>query len=131
MNFDGAVGPDGFNGHFYHTCRDIIKNDFFAAILEFFAGGKLPKAWTSTNLLPISKVDNLGSFKQLWPINLCNFCNKVISKLRMSKLSSFLPSIISPEQSSFVKGKIINDNIFLAQELIQSIKRKLGAQTLF
>src|SRR5436190_11444030 len=43
----------------------------------------------------------------------------------MTRLVEVLPDIISPEQSGFVKGRIINDNILLAQELVQSIKKKV------
>lgn len=42
----------------------------------------------------------------------------------MIRISYILPNIISPEQCGFVKGKNINGNILLAQELIQSIKKK-------
>src|SRR5436190_161154 len=33
--------------------------------------------------------------------------------------------LFPPEQSGFVKGRVINDNIHLAQELIQSIKKRV------
>lgn len=36
-----------------------------------------------------------------------------------------LHSIISVEQSGFVKGWLIHDNIFLAQELMHSLKKKV------
>lgn len=42
-----------------------------------------------------------------------------------TRLYVVLPDIISPEQSGFVYGRIIQDNIFLAQELIQSIRKKV------
>lgn len=42
-----------------------------------------------------------------------------------NRLSSILPNIISSVQCAFVKDRIINDNILLAQELIQSIKKKV------
>ena len=61
MDQNSAPGPDGFNGYFYIYCWDIIKEDLFNAFLEFFAGGILPKSWTSTYLLPIPKVDNPSS----------------------------------------------------------------------
>src|SRR5436190_24030213 len=43
----------------------------------------------------------------------------------MTRLVEVLPDIISPEQSGFVKGRVINDNILLAQELVQSIRKKV------
>lgn len=32
MNLDAAVGPDGFNGHFYSHSWCIIKSDLIIAI---------------------------------------------------------------------------------------------------
>ena len=45
-------------------------------------------------------------------------------------MMNVLPSIISPEYGGFVKGKIINDNILLANELTQSIKKKVRGTNL-
>lgn len=126
MNSNSAPDPDGFNGLFYSFCWDIIKQDLFEAISEFFVGGELPKAWTSTYILSLPKVENPTTiFKQFRRISLCNFCNKIISKLLMVILSIILPTIISMEQGGFVKGRLINDDILLAHELIQSIKKKV------
>src|SRR4051812_31793627 len=48
----------------------------------------------------------------------------------MSRLTNVLPCIISPKQVGFVKGRSINDNILLAQELLQSIKKKIRRSNL-
>ena len=48
----------------------------------------------------------------------------------MNRLTNILPSIISPEQSGFVNGRCINDNILLAQELVQSLKKKTRGSNL-
>src|SRR3954463_6012630 len=115
---------------FYKSCWKIIKDGLLRAISEFFAGGELPKSWTSANLLPVPKIENPTSFNHLRPISLCNFCNKIISKLLMLRLAHILPLIISRKQAGFVQGRLINDNIVLAQELIQSIKKKVRGSNL-
>src|SRR3954467_10790975 len=96
---------------FYQFCWKIIKDDLYSAISEFFAGGELTKAWTSTNILPVPKVDNPTNFKHYRPISLCNVCNKILSKLMMERISKVLPHLISPGQVGIVKGRSINDNI--------------------
>lgn len=125
MNGDSAPRPDGYNGFFYNTCWDIIKDDLYDVISEFFAGGELPKSWTSIILLPVPKVNNPSSFEQLRPIRFCNFSSKILAKLLMVRLSPILPSFISAEQNGFEHGRMIHDNILLAQELISSIKKKI------
>lgn len=118
-------GQMAFNGYFYKSCQEIIKEYFHRVICKFFVGFELPKSWTITLLVPNPKVDAPTSFSQFRPICLCNFANNVISKILASRLTSILPSIISREQSGFVKGRVIQDNILLAQEMIHEIKRKV------
>lgn len=125
LSMESTAGPDWFNGHFYVTCWNIIRHDLHEAIVEFFSGQDIPKAWTSTTIVPIPKVANPESFKELRPISLCNFNCKVLSKLIAARLSSVLPSIISANQGGFVQGRNIFDNILLAQELSQSINKKV------
>src|SRR4051812_40953448 len=98
---------------------------FLRLFQNFLQEGELPKSWSSTKLPPIPKVDNPSSFKQFRPIRLCNFCIKVISKILVERFSRIVPNIILAEQSGFVKGRTINDNILLADEHIQSIKNKV------
>ncbi|KAL0358249.1 UNVERIFIED_CONTAM: hypothetical protein Scaly_1510600 [Sesamum calycinum] len=58
------------------------------------------------------------SNKSVWrPISLCNFTNKILSKLLYTKISQALPDLISSSQSGFVPGRLIADNILLGQEL--------------
>lgn len=65
MNSNCAQGPYGFIGNFYSSCWDIIKYDLSEAISDFFAGGVLPRSWTSIYLIPAPRVEIPSSFKQL------------------------------------------------------------------
>lgn len=57
------------------------------------------------------------------PISLCNFVYKILSKIMVSRLGTMLTTLISDEQSAFVKGRRLCDNILLAQELVHDIGR--------
>ncbi|KAJ6827143.1 uncharacterized protein M6B38_367850 [Iris pallida] len=87
----------------------------------FLLGASLPMAIASTYLVLIPKIPNPTTFADFRPINLCTFVNKVISKLIANRMAGFLPSIISKEQSGFVREREIVDNIMLAQELVASM----------
>jgi hypothetical protein len=47
-----------------------------------------------------------------------------------NRLRSILPEVISDNQSAFVLGRLITDNILLAYESIHTIKRKCGKKGL-
>jgi hypothetical protein len=119
MDYASAPGPDGFTGKFNSFCWEIIKTNMLNVVLSFFAGNEIPKAWSSTLLTLIPKVPSPSSFSQMRPISLCNFNFKIISRLINNRLAPLLPSLISQEQSGFVKDRNIHDNILLAYELTQ------------
>ena len=51
--------------------------------------------------------------------------NKIISKLLAVHLEGILSKIISPQQSRFVKGRLISNNILLALEMCYVIGEKV------
>lgn len=116
--------PDGFGGLLYQVCWDIIKNDFKYFIQGYFNGAELSKFLSSTFLVPIPIIENPSSFSYLRPISLSNFSNKTISKILSSRLVLILPRLISDNQSGFIHGRIITENVLLAQKVIHGINKK-------
>jgi len=55
-------------------------------------------------------------------ISLCNVIYKIITKVIANRLKPLLPSLISPEQSSFVEDRQILDGIITTHEVIHSLK---------
>ena len=83
--------------------------------------GVLP-AFSSTFLTLIPKEDKALTSKVFRPITLCNVIFKLITKVLTNWLKPLLPNLISKEQTGYVKGKQILDNIILMQEIIHSLK---------
>ena len=95
LSKDSACGPDGFNGSFFRSTWHIIQSGLCLAIQHFFSGAALPVSWSSTNLVLIPNCDNPRACSEFRPISLCNFANKVISKILASRLAPYLDRIIS------------------------------------
>ncbi|KAL0446436.1 UNVERIFIED_CONTAM: hypothetical protein Slati_1771500 [Sesamum latifolium] len=81
----------------------------------------MPKSFTATSITLIPKVNSSQTWADYRPISLCNVSNKILSKLLYTKLAQALPHLISPSQSGFVPGRLISDNILLAQEMIHQL----------
>ncbi|PKU61162.1 integrator complex subunit 11 [Dendrobium catenatum] len=111
---------------------DIIKKDVIDAVQDFLNGNPYPKFFTSTNIVLIPKKENPSFWNDFRPISLCTFFNKLVAKIISSRLSLILPKIISLNQTGFVKGRSIFDNILLAQEMVYDINAKItGGNILF
>ncbi|XP_073037089.1 uncharacterized protein [Primulina eburnea] len=118
---DSVAGPDGFSSAFFQHCWEIVHQDVFGAVLDFFRGSPMPQGFTATTITLIPKVEGARAWSDFRPISLCNVTNKIISKLLYSRLRDVVEKLISPNQSGFVPGRMISDNILLAQELTHSI----------
>ncbi|XP_070020448.1 uncharacterized protein [Nicotiana sylvestris] len=124
QNSNSSPGPDGFGGSFYQRCWDIIKPELIEFIQQFFGGAELSRFFTSSCLILLPKVENPSSFNDMRPISLSNYSNKIISKIMSSRLNSILPKIIFDNQTGFLNGRSITENILLAQEIIHGICKK-------
>lgn len=109
-----APGPDGFNGLFCQRNWDQVNGDVCKAVLDFFNGGNLPENLNETVVTLIPKVPLPESINHLRPISCCNFVYKIISKLIVMRLKGFMGELISPNQSAFVGGRLIQDNLTVA-----------------
>ncbi|XP_071921792.1 uncharacterized protein [Coffea arabica] len=125
MDGDSAAGPDGFTGKFFTFAWEVIAQDVYAAVLSFFCGAELPRFITSTSLVLIPKVSSPQDFSKFRPISLCNFFNKLLSRILADRLAGILPKLISPQQTGFVKGRNITENYLLAQEVVSGIGKKV------
>lgn len=78
---------------------------------------------TQAYLLLLPKVQHPNRLAAFRPISLSNFSNDIISKLLYNRLAPILSKIISFNQSGFVRGRSISENIMLAEEIIHGIKK--------
>ena len=72
------------------------------------------------------QVENPTSLKMYHPISLCNVAYKTITKVIANRLQTILPQLFGSHQTSFVPRRHITENIVIAQEVVNSMRRKSG-----
>src|SRR6185312_13482783 len=119
-----APGPDGLPAHFFQRHWEICGDEVTAVVLRVLRGEDDPSAINNTCIVFIPKVESPEELGQFRPISLCNVIYKITSKVMANRLKEVLPEIISEEQSAFVPGRLITDNIITAYECMHFMKKK-------
>lgn len=63
--------------------------------------------------------------KDYRPIACCNVLYKVVSKILANRLKNLLPRIVSENQSAFIKGLLLMENVLLASEMVKDYHKDL------
>lgn len=112
-------GPYGFTKEFFVSTWSILGRDFVTAVQSFFHYGFLPRGVNSTILALIPKKTPAQTMKDFRPIACCNLVYKVLSKLLSNRLKKILPEAIEPNQCAFIKGRLLMENVCLANEIVK------------
>lgn len=72
----------------------------------------------------IPKTQNAKNMRDLRPISCCTTLYKIISKILINRLSKVISSVVDYSQFAFITGKVMQDNIIIAQELIKGYNRR-------
>nr|GEW11214.1 RNA-directed DNA polymerase, eukaryota [Tanacetum cinerariifolium] len=113
-----APGPDGFTFKFVTTFWDLIEDDVIRFVQEFYHSSYFPKGCNSFFIDLIPKISNAKFVLDFRPISLIGCQYKIIGKILANRLSKVIESIISPEQSAFIKGRNILDGPLILNEVL-------------
>ena len=128
MHPEKALGPDGMTALFYQQSWSIIKKDVVDMVNSFLTTRRFYGRLNVTNICLIPKMARPNRMTELRPISLCNVGYKIISKVLCQRLKICLPALISETQSAFAPGRLISDNILIAQEMFHGLRTNKACQ---
>ncbi|GKV19260.1 hypothetical protein SLEP1_g29545 [Rubroshorea leprosula] len=118
-----SPSPDGYTAEFYKSAWSIVGDLVTKAIKKFFSTRKLLKEVNSTIISLIPKVSCPSKMAEFRLISCCNLLCKCITKIIANRLKKCLPLFISNNQCAFVEGRLMVENILLAQELVKDYNK--------
>jgi hypothetical protein len=120
-----SPGPDGFSACFYQRSWPIVRAEVCNAVLDFLNNDRFDNALNETYIVLIPKKKNPTCITEYRPISLCNVIYKLIAKVLANRLKQVLVHIISTNQSAFVPGRLITDNVLVAFEALHTMDAKM------
>ncbi|CAA7043392.1 unnamed protein product [Microthlaspi erraticum] len=122
MHTEKAHGPDGMVALLFQRSWHIVKENIITMVNNFLTSGTFDERLNVTNICLMPKTKRLTKMTELRPISLCNVGYKIISKVLCQRLKVLLARLISETQSAFVPGRLISDNILIAQEMFHGLR---------
>lgn len=122
IHADKAPDPDGFSASFFHSNWETVGSAIVSEIKSFFSSEILHATMNVTHVRLIPKKIGAKRVAYYRSIALCNVFYKIISKLLSLRLKPVLGAIISENQSAFIPGRAITDNVLITHELLHYLK---------
>jgi hypothetical protein len=120
-----SPGPDGYSAGFFQRSWPIVRGEVCKTVLDFLNYGIFDSSLNDTHIVLIPKIKNPVNVTDFRPISLCNVLYKIVAKVLANKMKIVLPHIISYNQSAFIPGRHITDNIIVAFEAFHTMATRL------
>ncbi|XP_021992095.1 uncharacterized protein LOC110888906 [Helianthus annuus] len=128
---DRAPRPDGFNFRFFKRFWNLFEQDFVSLLAVFFETGIINPGCGSSFITLVPKIKDPSGLDDYRPISLVGVVNKVISKVLANRLKKVIASVISDNQSAFLRGRFILDGPLIINEVCSGLKINLGKSNLY
>lgn len=107
-----SPGNDGFLAEFYKIFWHDIKHLLLASFNQSYRYGVLPTSQKQGVITLLPKQGKDSRLLKNWrPISLLNTDYKILAACIANKIKPFLPKLINKDQTGFMKGRYIGENI--------------------
>ena len=111
-----SPGDDGYTAEFYKQFFSLLGQDLVSSFNAAFDIGEMSVSQRRGVITLLPKEDsNLLLLSNWRPIMLLNTDYKIASKILAKRIERVLPSIIHHDQTGFMKGRYIGQNIRLSR----------------
>ena len=120
-----SPGTDGLPAEFYKFFRKELHLDMIKSFNFAFDTGTLSISQRRGIITLIPKPNkDATSLEYLRPISLLNVDYKILTKTIAKRLEKVLPKIINPDQTGYVKGRYIGENVCLISDIMSYTSEK-------
>ena len=120
MSNGKCPGADGLPVEFYKTFWNSLKPIFLSLTQQVFRDNRFHESGRIGVISLIPKKGRDRNYIQNWrPITLLNVDYKIISKVIAERIKIFLPNLINSDQTGFMSGRNISDNIRRTIDIVQ------------
>jgi hypothetical protein len=124
MNNLKSPGTDGFNAEFFKVFWGRLGHMVVRALNASYRAGRLTPTQRQGIIICIPKGDKAREFIKNWrPISLLNVLYKIGSACIARRIKNVLPLLISEDQTGFISGRYIGDNIRLLYDMIDYLNK--------
>ena len=125
MKNDKSPGTDGFTVNFFKFFWKDLGNFIIRSLNEGFVEGKMSITQREGIITCIPKGDKPREFLKNWrPISLLNVVYKIGSSCIANRMKEVLPQLINEDQTGFVPGRYIGDNLRLLYDIMDYLKNE-------
>ena len=115
-----SPGNDGFTKEFYVTFFNELGPLFLKTCNCSFEKGELSASQRRAVITLIQKKDRDVTLIRNWrPISLINVDIKIASKALAARMKAVIHSLISYDQTAYVKGRYIDESVHLIDDLLK------------
>jgi hypothetical protein len=114
LHNDKSPGADGLMSEVFKAYWHFMQQEFLLMVLAFPETGELAYTIKEGVIKLLPKKPDKRRLWDWWPLTMLTVVYKIIAKLLALRLKVLLPQLISPQQTGYIPGRHILENISLA-----------------